>query len=411
MVGIGPRAFDGQARGVRLEVADVFRRHGDAYRLAHVGHISRVEKKIMGAIVACRTPALGGHVEACDDCGVARVAYNSCRNRHCPKCQGAARAQWLANRQAELLPVPYFHVVFTMPAPIAAIAFQNKATVYAILFSAAAEAMTTLAANPRRLGAQIGFLAVLHTWGQTLTHHPHVHCVVPGGGLSPDGTRWIAGRPDFFLAVKPLARLFRRLFLERLQKAFDLGGLNFFGELASLADPPCWYALLTTARRIDWVVYAKKPFGGPAQVLAYLGRYTHRVAIANSRLVEIDDDNVGFTWKDYRHNDATKIMKLAPDEFIRRFLLHALPDGFHRIRHFGFMANGHRAARLALCRSLLAAEQEQTDPAAAAKAQPRTHVDAPACRECGGVMRRVVELPRRFHPSRAQAGPFHCDTS
>jgi len=411
VVGIGPRAFDEQARGVRLEVADVFRRHGDAYRLAHVGHIGRVEKKIMGAIVACRTPALGGHVEACDDCGVARVAYNSCRNRHCPKCQGAARAQWLADRQAELLPVPYFHVVFTMPAPIAAIAFQNKATVYAILFSAAAEAMTTLAANPRRLGAQIGFLAVLHTWGQTLTHHPHVHCVVPGGGLSPDGTRWIAGRPDFFLAVKPLARLFRRLFLERLQKAFDLGGLNFFGELASLADPACWHALLTTARRIDWVVYAKKPFGGPAQVLAYLGRYTHRVAIANSRLVEIDDDNVGFTWKDYRHNDATKIMKLAPDEFIRRFLLHALPDGFHRIRHFGFMANGHRAARLALCRSLLADQQERSDPAAVAKAQPRTHVDAPACRECGGVMRRVVELPRRFHPSRAQAGPFHCDTS
>ena len=411
MVGIGPRAFDGQARGVRLEVADVFRRHGDAYRLAHVSHIGRVEKKIMGAIVACRTPALGGHVEACDDCGVARVAYNSCRNRHCPKCQGAARAQWLADRQAELLPVPYFHVVFTMPAPIAAIAFQNKATVYAILFSAAAEAMTTLAANPRRLGAQIGFLAVLHTWGQTLTHHPHVHCVVPGGGLSPDGPHWIAGRPDFFLAVKPLARLFRRLFLERLEKAFDLGGLNFFGELASLADPACWHVLLTTARRIDWVVYAKKPFGGPAQVLAYLGRYTHRVAIANSRLVEIDDDNVGFTWKDYRHNDATKIMKLAPDEFIRRFLLHALPDGFHRIRHFGFMANGHRAARLALCRSLLADQQERSDPAAVAKAQPRTHVDAPACRECGGVMRRVVELPRRFHPSRAQAGPFHCDTS
>lgn len=411
MVSKEPRAFDGQARGVRLEVADVFRRHGDAYRLAHVGHISRVEKKIMGAIVACRTPALGGHVEACDDCGVVRVAYNSCRNRHCPKCQGAARAQWLVDRQAELLPVPYFHVVFTMPAPIAAIAFQNKATVYAILFSAAAEAMTTLAANPRRLGAQIGFLAVLHTWGQTLTHHPHVHCVVPGGGLSPDGTRWIAGRPDFFLAVKPLARLFRRLFLERLQKAFDLGGLNFFGELASLADPACWHALLTTARRINWVVYAKKPFGGPAQVLAYLGRYTHRVAIANSRIVEIDDDHVGFTWKDYRHNDATKIMKLSPDEFIRRFLLHALPDGFHRIRHFGFMANGHRATRLALCRSLLADQQEQTDPAASAKAQPRTRVDAPACRECGGVMRLVVELPRRFHPSRAKAGPFHCDTS
>ena len=293
MVGVEPGAFDGRARGVRLEVADVFRRHGDAYRLAHTGHIGRVEKKIMGAIVACRTPALGGHVEACDDCGIARVAYNSCRNRHCPKCQGAARAQWLVDRQAELLPVPYFHVVFTMPAPIAAIAFQNKAAVYAILFSAAAEAMTTLAANPRRLGAQIGFLAVLHTWGQTLTHHPHVHCVVPGGGLSPDGTRWIAGRPDFFLAVKPLAKLFRRLFLERLQKAFDAGALNVFGELGSLADPACWQAQIAKIRRIDWVVYAKKPFGGPAQVLAYLGRYTHRVAIANSRLVDLDDDHVG----------------------------------------------------------------------------------------------------------------------
>jgi len=410
VAGVEPRAFDARARGVRLEVADVLRRHGDAYRLAHAGHIGRVEKRIMGAIVGCRTAALGGHVEACDDCGVARVAYNSCRNRHCPKCQGAARAQWLADRQAELLPVPYFHVVFTVPAPIGAIAFQNKAAVYAILFSAAAEAMTTLAANPRRLGAHIGFLAVLHTWGQTLTHHPHVHCVVPGGGLSPDGTRWIAGRPDFFLAVKPLARLFRRLFLERLQKAFDAGALNFFGELAPLADPARWRAQLATTRRIDWVVYAKKPFGGPTQVLAYLGRYTHRVAIANSRLVDLDDDYVGFTWKDYRHNDATKIMKLAPDEFIRRFLLHALPDGFHRIRHFGFMANGHRAAGLALCRSFLADQQERSEPATA-EAAPRARVDAPVCPKCGGVMRLVAALPRRFHPARANAGPFHCDTS
>jgi hypothetical protein len=408
---VEPGAFDGRARGVRLEVADVLRRHGDAYRLAHAGHIGRVEKRIMGAIVACRTTALGGHVEACNECGVARVAYNSCRNRHCPKCQGAARAQWLADRQAELLPVPYFHVVFTVPAPIGAIAFQNKAAVYAILFSAAAEAMTTLAANPRRLGAQIGFLAVLHTWGQTLTHHPHVHCVVPAGGLSPDGTRWITGRPDFFLAVKPLARLFRRLFLERLQKAFDAGALNFCGELAPLADPARWRAQLAATRRIDWVVYAKKPFGGPAKVLAYLGRYTHRVAIANSRLVDLDDDHVGFTWKDYRRNDATKIMKLAPDEFIRRFLLHALPDGFHRIRHFGFMANGHRAARLALCRSFLADQQERAEPAATPEAAPLARVDAAACPECGGVMRVVAEVPRRFHAARANAGPFHCDTS
>ena len=395
----------------RIEVADVLRRHGDAYRRAHAGHLGRVEKRIMSAIVACRTAVLGGHVEACDDCGLARVAYNSCRNRHCPKCQGAARARWLADRQAELLPVPYFHVVFTVPAPIAAIAFQNKAVVYAILFSAAAEAMTTLAANPRRLGAQIGAVAVLHTWGQTLTHHPHVHCVVPGGGLSPDGTRWIAGRPDFFLAVKPLAKLFRRLFLERLRKAFDEGCLNFFGNLAPLATPEAFLADLAKMRAIDWVVYAKKPFGGPAQVIAYLGRYTHRVAIANSRLVAFDDDQVAFAWKDYRQNGAAKIMKLVHDEFIRRFLLHALPDGFHRIRHFGFMANGHRAAKLSLCRALLADQPDQPDPAAIADAAPQSSVSLPACKECGGVMRVVAEVPRGFHTFHAGAEPFHCDTS
>ena len=364
----------GNGPGVRFEVADVLRRHGDAYRLAHVGHLGRVERRVMSAIVACRTAALGGHVEACDDCGVARVAYNSCRNRHCPKCQGAARAQWLAARQAELLPVPYFHVVFTLPAPIAAIAFQNKAAVYAILFAAAAEAMTTLASNPRRLGAQIGAVAVLHTWGQTLTHHPHVHCVVPGGGLSRDGTRWIAGRPDFFLAVKPLAKLYRRLFLERLQKAYDAGALRFLGDLANLTDPQNFRALVADMRGANWVVYAKKPFGGPTQVLAYLGRYTHRVAIANSRLVALDNDHVAFTWKDYRQNGAAKIMKLVPDEFIRRFLLHALPDGFHRIRHFGFMANGHRAAKLGLCRSLLADQPERSEPPVNGHAAPKAKV-------------------------------------
>ncbi len=262
MPGNAPENGPENGPGVRLEVADVLRRYGDAYRLARVGHLGRVERRVMSAIVACRTAALGGHVEACDDCGVARVAYNSCRNRHCPKCQGAARAQWLVARQAELLPVPYFHVVFTLPAPIAAVAFQNKAAVYAILFAAAAEAMTTLASNPRRLGAQIGAVAVLHTWGQTLTHHPHIHCVVPGGGLSRDGTRWIAGRPDFFLAVKPLAKLYRRLFLERLQKAYDAGALRFFGDLANLTDPQNFLALVAGMRGANWVVYAKKPFGG-----------------------------------------------------------------------------------------------------------------------------------------------------
>lgn len=401
----------GNGPGVCLEVADVLRWHGDAYRLAHVGHLGRVERRVMSAIVACRTAALGGHVEACDDCSFTRVAYNSCRNRHCPKCQGATRTKWLAARQAELLPVPYFHVVFTLPAPIAAIAFQNKSAVYAILFAASAEAMTMLASNPCRLGAQIGAVAVLHTWGQTLTHHPHVHCVVPGGGLSRDGMHWVAGRPDFFLAVKPLAKLYRRLFLERLQKAYDAGALRFFGDLINLADPKNFRALVTDMRGADWVVYAKKPFGGPAQVLAYLGRYTHRVAIANSRLVALDDDHVAFTWKDYRQNRADKIMKLAPDEFIRRFLLHALPDGFHRIRHFGFMANGHRAAKLGLCRSLLADQPEHSEPPVNGDAAPNANVSPRACPECGGSMRLVVTLRGDFVPSRPDASPFRCDTS
>jgi hypothetical protein len=396
--------------GVRLELADVLRRHGDAYRLAHDGHLGRVERRVMSAIMACRTAALGGHVEACDDCGVARIAYNSCRNRHCPKCQGAARAQWLAARQAELLPVPYFHVVFTLPAPVAAIAFQNKAVVYAILFAAAAEAMTTLAANPRRLGAQIGVVAVLHTWGQTLTHHPHVHCVVPGGGLSSDGTHWIAGRPNFFLAVKPLAKLFRRLFLERLQEAFDAGALGFFGDLADLAEPKTFGALVADMRAAAWVVYAKRPFGGPAQVLAYLGRYTHRVAIANSRLVAVDDDHVAFAWKDYRQDGAAKIMKLAPEEFIRRFLLHTLPDGFHRIRHFGFMANGCRAAKLAQCRAALADRLEEAEAPTRDCAESRMAV-LPSCPACGGVMRIVATLLRDAARRDPSASSFRCDTS
>jgi hypothetical protein len=401
----------GNRPGDRLELADVLRRHGDAYRLAHAGRLGRVERRVMSAIVACRTATIGGHVEACDDCGAVRVAYNSCRNRHCPKCQGAARVQWLAARQAELLPVPYFHVVFTLPAPVAAIAFQNKAAVYAMLFAASAEAMTTLAANPRRLGAQIGAVAVLHTWGQTLTHHPHVHCVVPGGGLSSDGTRWVAGRPNFFLAVKPLAKLFRRLFLERLQKAFDAGALRFFGDLADLAEPAKFAALIADVRAIAWVVYAKKPFGGPAPVLAYLGRYTHRVAIANSRLVAIDDDHVAFAWKDYRRNGAAKIMKLAPDEFIRRFLLHMLPDGFHRIRHFGFMANGCRAAKLARCRSALADRIEDAEAPALDNAASQANARPSACSECGGVMRIVAMLLPDVDRPRPGASSFRCDTS
>ena len=406
-----------------LEIADVLRRHGETYRQARAGHLGYVEQRVISAITACRTAALGGHIEACDDCGVTRIAYNSCRNRHCPKCQGAARTKWLADRHAELLPVPYFHLVFTVPPPIAAIAFQNKAVVYAILFKAAIEAMTRLAANPRRLGADIGGMAVLHTWGQALTHHPHLHCVVPGGGLSPGATGWIAGRANFFLAVKPLAMLFRRLFLTRLQSAFQAGAIGGFGDLAPLADPAAFAAQIAAARRIDWVVYAKKPFGGPAQVLAYLGRYTHRVAIANRRLVALDDTHVTFTWKDYRHAGRTKIMRLHAHEFIRRFLLHTLPDGFHRIRHFGFMANSHRADKLARCRSFLdqahhnhvavkAVAPALPDPAASPGEPPADHTvpDIPACPHCGGLMRIIASLLPASHRSNPRE-PFRCDTS
>src|SRR5271169_5919967 len=373
-----------------LEVADIFRRHGEAYRRAHAGHLGRTERRVMGAIEACRTAALGGHVERCAECGLIRIAYNSCRNRHCPKCQGLARAAWLAERQAELLPVPYFHVVFTLPAPAAEIAFQNKATVSAILFKAAAETLSTIAAEPRHLGAEIGFIAVLHTWGQNLLHHPHIHCLVPGGGLSLDGTRWISCRPGFFLPVRVLSRLFRRLFLEKLEAAFEDGKLAFFSALAGLADAPVFARCLAELRRIEWVVYAKRPFAGPAAVLAYLGRYTHRVAIANSRLVALDGGQVSFRWRDYRHHNKSRVMTLAADEFIRRFLLHTLPDGFHRIRHYGFLANRHRADKLALCRKLLG--EPALDPI-----RERTECQQLAvhrCPCCGGRMEQIAVVLR-----------------
>ena len=375
-----------------FEVADVFRRHGEAYRRARAGPLGRVERRVMSAITQCRTAALGGHTERCADCGLVRIAYNSCRNRHCPKCQGAARADWLADRQADLLPVPYYHVVFTLPGPAAEIAFQNKATVYAILFKAAAETLRTIAADPRHLGAEIGVVAVLHTWGQTLQHHPHVHCVVPGGGLSPDGTRWVACRPGFFLPVRVLSRLFRRLFVEHLQRAFDRGELGFFGDLAGLAHPDTFARRMRALRRDEWVVYAKRPFGGPDQVLAYLGRYTHRVAIANSRLVGITDTAVAFRWRDYRHHGKAKVMTLKAHEFIRRFLLHTLPDGFHRIRHYGFLANGHRAAKLARCRALLAAPPAVT-PAPCTQDRSDTAMAFDLCPCCGGRMIILATLP------------------
>ena len=347
----------------KLEVADIFRRHGEAWRTANAGHLSLGQLRVMSAIEVCRTAALGGHVERCEDCAHTRIAYNSCRNRHCPKCQWSAAAEWLAAREAELLPVPYFHVVFTLPAEIGAIAYQNKAKVYGLLFKAAADTLTTIAADPKHLGADIGFIAVLHTWGQNLDHHPHVHCIVPAGGISPDGERWIRCRPDFFLPVRVLSRLFRRLFTEGLAALHGAGELQFFGDLARLATASAFSAYLAPLRKREWVVYAKRPFAGPGQVLAYLARYTHRVAISNSRILSLSDGKVRFRWKDYRQDGKAKVMTLAAGEFMRRFLLHVLPDGFHRIRHYGLFANGHRAERIKLCRQLLgAAEPVKASP-------------------------------------------------
>jgi Putative transposase/Transposase zinc-binding domain len=334
-------------------VADVFRRYGAAYRQQHAGSLSRGQRRVMSAIEFCRTAALGGHLEQCDSCGHQRPAYNSCRDRHCPKCQSLARARWLEDRQAELLPVEYFHVVFTVPEEVAAIAYQNKQVVYGILFRATMETLCTIAADPKHLGAKIGFLAVLHSWGQNLLHHPHLHCVVPGGGLSSDGKQWVACRPGFFLPVRVLSRLFRRLFVEYLQAAFDQGKLQFFSSLERLCDPKAFAEYLVPLRQTEWVVYAKPPFGGPKQVLDYLGRYTHRVAISNNRLVDIENGKIVFRWKDYRDHDRQKTMTLKADEFIRRFLLHVLPDGFQRIRHYGFLSHRYRQAKLALCRQLL----------------------------------------------------------
>jgi predicted Zn-ribbon and HTH transcriptional regulator len=384
----------------RLEVADIFRAHGAAWRRARAGHVSLAQLKVMSAIERCRTAALGGHVAACQDCGHSHIAYNSCRNRHCPKCQGAAAKDWLAARQAELLPVEYYHVVFTLPAPIADIAYQNKAEIYGILFKAAAQTLITIAADPKHLGAHIGLTAVLHTWGSALTHHPHVHCVVPGGGISPDGKEWVSCRPGFFLPVRVLSRLFRRLFLEKLVAAHEAGRLSFFGNLRHLADSQAFDAYHSPLRKIEWVVYAKRPFAGPEAVLAYLSRYTHRVAISNSRLINLDDNGVTFKWKDYRAKgrDRQKIMTLATDEFIRRFLIHILPQGFHRIRHYGLFANGGRADNLARARQLLAMPPPEirTDDDAEPSAL------ALPCPHCGGPM-IIIETFERGQKPRGHA--------
>ena len=337
-----------------LELAEIVRQHGEAYGQGRGQPIPAEQRRVLRAIAQCRTAALGGHVEECDSCGHQRIAYNSCRNRHCPKCQSLAKAQWLEARQAELLPVEYFHVVFTLPAPIAAIAYQNKAVVYGLLFRIAAETLRTIAADPKHLGAELGVTAVLHTWGQTLLYHPHLHCIIPGGGLAPDGQEWRACRPGFFLPVRVLSRRFRHQFLKALQHAFAQQRLHFFGDLAALTDPEAFAQYLAPLWEQEWVVYAKPPFGSSQNVLDYLGRYTHRVAISNNRLVRLEQGQVTFHWKDYRHHNKRKLMTLSADEFLRRFLLHLLPAGFQRIRYYGFLSNQQRAAKLAQCRALLA---------------------------------------------------------
>ena len=380
----------------RLEVADIFRAHGPAWRRARAGHVSLGQLKVMAAIETCRTAALGGHVAACQDCGHRHVAYNSCRNRHCPKCQGAVAKDWLAARQAGLLPVEYYHVVFTLPGSIADIAYQNKPVLYAILFKAAAETLTTIAADPKHLGARIGLTAVLHTWGSALTHHPHVHCIVPGGGLSSDGERWVSCRPGFFLPVRVLSRLFRRLFLEKLAAAHEAGQLQFFGALRHLADRQAFATHLAPWRKAEWVVYAKRPFAGPEAVLAYLSRYTHRIAISNNRLIACNDNTVTFKWKDYRAKgrERYKTMTIEAHEFIRRFLIHVLPHGFHRIRHYGLFANGYRAENLSRARRILAMPTPDTADDEDAEPQALAYL----CPCCSGPMIIVETFERGAQP-------------
>jgi hypothetical protein len=384
----------------RLEVADIFDRHGAAWRKANAGHVSLGQLQVMSAIVSCRTAALGGHVTRCEDCAHTQIAYNSCRNRHCPKCQGAAARDWLAERQADLLPVPYFHVVFTLPAAIADIAFQNKTVIYDALFKASSEALLTIAADPKHLGARIGVTAVLHTWGSAMTHHPHVHMIVPGGGISLDGSSWVRCRPGFFLPVRVLSKLFRRLLLAKLAAAHAVGRLTFFGEHAGLRHPKAFAAHLAPLRKKNWFVYAKPPFAGPQAVLAYLARYTHRVAISNRRLVALDADGVTFRYKDYRRSgqERYRTMTLVPGEFIRRFLLHVLPKGFHRIRHYGLLASAARKANIARARELLAASEPETvrDETTGAAAAPIDH--RPPCPCCGGRMIIIETFERGGGP-------------
>jgi hypothetical protein len=386
-----------------LEVADIFRECGTHYRKIHGASMSLEQHRAMRAIEVCRTAYLGGHVDVCDHCGAEKHSYNSCRNRHCPKCQSLAKAQWLEARMAELLPVPYYHVVFTIPEEVASIAFQNKKEVYTILFKSASETLRTIAADPKHLGAEIGFLAVLHTWTQTLLHHPHLHCVLPGGGLSPDHKTWKCCRPGFFLPVRVLSRLFRAKFLHYLKQAFDQGKLQFFSDIQLLAAPEAFHQLLNRSRKQEWVVYAKPPFGGPAQVLDYLGRYTHRVAISNHRLIAFQEGKVSFQWKDRKKHDRKRTMTLDSDEFIRRFLIHILPHGFAKIRYFGFLANSHRSIRLSLCRLSLNAAPPETDPKAADRKtvyQAVTGKPVDICPSCHEGRMHIIQIVQPFWQQR-----------
>jgi hypothetical protein len=385
-----------------LEVADIFRDRGPAWRQANAGHVSLGQLKVTSAIESCRRASLGGHVERYEDCVHTQIAYNACRNRHCPKCQGAAAKQWLAEREADLLPVLYFHVVFTLPAGIADIAYQNKAVIYDLLFKASAETLTTIAADPKHLGARIGITSVLHSWGSAMTHHPHVHMIVPGGGISLDGERWVACRSGFFLPVRVLSRLFRRLLLEKLIATHKAGRLYLFGNQTPLADAQAFAAHLAPLRNAEWVVYAKRPFGGPEAVLAYLSRYTHRVAIANSRLIALDQHGVTFRWKDYRveGRGRQKIMILATGEFIRRFLIHVLPKGFNRIRHYGLLARGACAGNIARARELLAIKKREDAPT-----ETIADADKPRCPCCGGRMILIELFVRGETPRHSPAAP------
>ncbi len=390
-----------------LEVADIFRAQGPAWRLAHAGHISLDQLKVMSAIETCRSAALGGHVLRCSACAHQQIAYNSCRNRHCPRCQGSAAHRWLEARQADLLPVGYFHLVFTLPAPISDLAYSNQSVIYTILFKAAAGTVQTIAADPKHLGARVGFTLVLHTWGSAMTHHPHVHGIVPGGGLSLNGKQWIHCRPGFFLAVRVLSRLFRRLFLEKLENAYQAGELQFFGEHQALANAWAFDNWINPLREIEWVVYAKRPFAGPEAVLAYLSRYTHRVAIANSRLLKFNDQGVTFKWKDYRSKQRFrhKAMTLSTDEFIRRFLIHVLPGGFHRIRHYGLLANSGRRDNLKRARELLIDKTDDDDAndqgaidSAKSNETPEPIPATYICPDCGSPMIIIECFERRQLP-------------